>query len=144
MPNHYLNGFSLLEVMTVLLVISVLIMGVYPTYEQYVRRAKVSEGFHLAQVAKVAVQRYVIQHGQLPEQVNNRQLNLGSPLQLGGRQVKSISVGMGGQITITYFPPLGYMKLKPTWTGHQLRWQCLPGTLNMDDLPKGCHINHAA
>lgn len=59
-------GFTLIEMMIVLAVIGLLAAIAIPRYQNYVNRARVSEGLVLAQPLKHAVVEYHSVHGHLP------------------------------------------------------------------------------
>lgn len=56
------RGFTLIELAIVIVFIMILALFVFPTYANYVKRAKVTEGLTLAATAKLAVTHYVTEN----------------------------------------------------------------------------------
>jgi len=64
-------GFTLIEMMIMLAIVGVLAAMAIPAYQNYVARAKVSEGLILAQPLRHAVVEYIAINGGLPDVENN-------------------------------------------------------------------------
>lgn len=70
-PGTSTRGYTLIELMIVVAIIGVLAAVAIPAYQNYVARAKVSEGLILAQPLRQAVVEYIALNGALPEVENN-------------------------------------------------------------------------
>lgn len=69
--RQYARGFTLVEMMIILAIVGVLAAMAIPAYQNYVARAKVSEGLILAQPLRHAVVEYIAINGGLPQVENN-------------------------------------------------------------------------
>jgi len=96
------QGFTLIELMIVIAIIGVLASIAIPQYQDYVTRAKISEGLSLADQAKVAVAGSFQSLGRMPTG-NNSSFDLPTPTSISGTYVASVTVtGGSGQIVIVY------------------------------------------
>lgn len=132
------KGFSLLELMIVIVIIGILASFAIPTYETYVTKVRVGEGLHLAESAKLAVADYVLTTHQLPN--TQEETHYRSPAST--ENVKMIRIGGAGQITITYTDRMnqGTLILIPNLDdGGDLGWSCHLGTLDKKYAPASCH-----
>ncbi len=132
------KGFSLIELMIVVAIIALLASFAIPTYQTYMMKARVSEGLHLAEVAKLAVADHVLTTHRLPD--TQRETNY-SPLS-PTENVREITISQGGKITILYSEKIqsGTLILTPMLqTGGDLTWTCHVGTLDKQYAPSACH-----
>ncbi len=134
------KGFSLIELMMVVLIIAILMSIAIPAYWNQAVRAKVAEGLSVAARAKtdVALAYHVI--GRLP--ANRSEAGLPAPESLSGTYVSKVEV-TGGVVVITFTkePELAgkTLELSPlTQAGMIIDWTCRGGTLPTKYLPSAC------
>jgi type IV pilus assembly protein PilA len=92
-------GFTLIELMIVVAIIGILAAVAIPSYQDYTKRAHVTEGLGLAGSLKVGVSEYFSVNGRMP--LNNTSAGATPPVSITGNAVTSISNNTG-VITVTY------------------------------------------
>ena len=92
------KGFTLIELMIVVAIIGILAAVAIPAYQDYTKRAHVSEGLGLAAAAKVAVTESYSSTGSFP----TSNATAGIATSITGNAVQSVVVSNGGVITVTY------------------------------------------
>lgn len=121
------RGFTLIELMVVVVIIGVLAAISVPMYSNYTKRAKVTEGLLLASPVKIAVTEYAIEQNTNPiTGASNSAVGVAAATDLAGTSVSAITVGENGTVTIDYKNALGNLTLVPTYkpdTGN-LTWAC--------------------
>ncbi|MGO2339347.1 MAG: pilin [Psychrobacter sp.] len=91
------KGFTLIELMIVIAIIGILAAIALPAYQDYTKRAKVSEGLSLAASAKTAV---------AENAANATSYSAGWTTPAATSNVKSVGIDELGAITITYDKPV--------------------------------------
>lgn len=132
------KGFTLIELMIVVAIIGILAAVALPAYQDYTRRAHVSEGLTLAAAAKISVTEYFTANSDWPS--NNAAAGLATAASFHGQAVRSINVN-ASQITITYNTKVGSGKtvvLQGGTTGTAFHWDCRGGTLESRYRSSNC------
>ena len=133
----YEKGFTLIELMVVIAILGILVSMGIPAYQDYIKRARVMDGLHLATMAKLAVTEATMVTGKLP----NSQDETGYQSPAANDNVELISIGAGGVITIAYSAAVGKgeLILAPTLETHgDLTWTCKNGSLPVKYRPANC------
>ena len=136
------RGFTLLEILIALSIISILAMVAVPLYLDYEVRAKVSEGFSLVEPVKDMVVEYHETNGTWP--ASNAQAAVDAPASFRSDYVDKISVSAnagGVAITITYrIPTLGPKNtiVLTATAGDKTEWSCKQGTVINKFRPAHC------
>ncbi|TCP15280.1 type IV pilus assembly protein PilA [Crenobacter luteus] len=132
------HGFTLIELMIVVAIIGILAAIAIPAYQDYTKRAHVSEGLQLAAGAKTAVTEYYASNGAWPDSLTKA----GLASAIGGNAVKSVALGSSGTLTVTYNGKVkdgAVLQLEPSDASGGIQWKCKKGA-DMDEkwLPSNC------
>jgi len=132
------KGFTLIELMIVVAIVGILVaVAVFPMYQDYTIKTRVTEGLALATSAKIAVAETAVSNNALPA----NQAETGYVTPAATTNVTSVAIGANGVITITYAPISGggTLVLTPTLTGNgDVTWDCRGGTLITKYRPASC------
>ena len=134
------QGFTLIELMIVVAIIGILAAIALPAYQDYTKRAHVSEGLSLAAAAKTAVTEFYSTNNTWP--TNNTSAGLASATDIKGNAVHSVEVD-ASEITITYNSKIDSttsktVVLKADASGGAINWTCNTGTIEDKFLPANC------
>ena len=87
------TGFTLIELMFVVAIIGALAAIALPAYNDYIIRAKVTEGFTISSEAKASVNEFYLYTGRMP--ANNEEAGLSAPDTYRGNHINSLAIENG-------------------------------------------------
>jgi len=143
------RGFTIIELMLVVTIISILLLVAVPTFQSYSARAKIAEGLLLADPVLQSVAEYYHGHNAWP--ADNATAGISPAASFATRYVRSISVTDGPPvaITLTYdeaeLSGIGAATNTIVFTPRSdasltVQWSCSGGTLPHWARPPRCRI----
>ena len=142
MKRSLQKGFTLIELMIVVAIIGILAAVALPAYQDYTKRARVSEALSLMSGAKASVAEYYSTNNTWPS--GNASAGLAAKASISGGSVSSVEV-TGSKITAVLRTNVENGKkvvLKGTSTAGGVTWSCkaaVSGTdVNSKFLPSEC------
>lgn len=108
------RGFTLIELMFVVAIIGVLAAIAIPSYNDYLIRSKLSDGFMLSTTATSAVTNYYAHHGRLP--ANNQAAGLPPAKEISTEYVARMEI-INGAVSLVFRPEV----FGGAWQGGEAR-----------------------
>ncbi|WP_372739059.1 pilin [Neptunomonas sp.] len=133
------QGFTLIELMIVVAIIGILAAIALPAYQDYTKRAHVTEGLTLAAAAKTAVTEYYSSQAAFP--TTNASAGMTASTNITGNAVNSVAIGTSGAITVTYNGKVtsgATIILAPTAASGGVTWTCNGGSVDGTFRPSNC------
>jgi type IV pilus assembly protein PilA len=137
------HGFTLIELMIVVAIIGILAAVAIPSYQDYTKRAYVTEGMVLVGAVKTGIAEFYSSNGAMP--LNNSSAGVSAPTLIAGNSVTSVAVGANdGVITITYNAKVGATAgstitiVAGTANAGSITWTCTGGTVPSKYRPATC------
>ncbi len=134
-----MRGFTLIEMMIVVMIIGIVAAFGIAAFQDYIVRARVTNGLSLAASAKFAVASSVMESNGLPA----TQVQTGYQSPAPNEDVSSITIADDGtaEITVRYTARAGggTIVLKPDiQANREITWTCTGGTLATKYRPANC------
>ncbi len=145
--SHKCSGYTLLELMITLFILSILVMISLPMYLNYQTRSKITEGVNLFTGVKNNIVEHYYSTGSWPN--SNTEAGAPSPNSFKTRYVESLEIkevsGQGGSVVITYNSTAivgigsnNTLIFYPTGSNGRVIWQCDRGSLSQRLRPPNC------
>jgi len=124
--NSRNSGYTLLELLTIIAVVSILAVVSLPIYFDYATRAKVSEGVNMMGAIKTKVAEAYYSGGAYPS--SNAQAGMALAGDYATDKISQIYVDEGGVITVEFsiasLGPNNLVSFQPNDTGGGIEWTC--------------------
>ena len=136
------QGFTLIELMIVVAIIGILAAIAIPAYQDYTKRAQISEGLTLSAGAKTGIAEYFADHGVWPS--NNTEASVADRHDIKGKYTEHVAVNDNViEIKYGYDANTATFNQKVTLTaldnGGSIGWVCASaGTVQPKHLPAAC------
>ena len=132
------QGFTLIELMIVVAIIGILAAVAIPSYQDYTKRAHVSEGLQLAGAVKTGVAEFYGANGTWPS--NNTSAGASDGASITGNAVKSVTQ-VDGVITIVYNSKVlddAELIMSALTSAGAIQWVCTGGDVDTKYRPANC------
>jgi len=136
------KGFTLIELMIVIAIIGILAAVALPAYQDYTKRAKLSEVMVLASKDKLTVSEYFLSVGNFPSVAQSGINLLAGQSSYLGADTTYVTTG-AGSAAITYtlnneIEDGATLIFSGTGNSNGVQWTCDQGTLDVKFRPANC------
>ena len=136
------GGFSIVELMLVILIMSIITLIALPAYQDYRTRAAVSDMIIAVAGLKNSIAEFYILNNDWPENLQEAGLS-GVPTDYANKGVQSVDVTTGGVIVVTSDVATlegETIEFAPSFEDNRVSWDCRGGTLDARFRPPSCRI----
>lgn len=136
------QGFTLIELMIVVAIIGILAAIAIPAYQDYIIRARVTEGLSLASAAKATIAENAYAGASsaalgwnAPDSTDN--VDTVSVDATNGI-IKIVTSAKAGSVTISLTPTPAFVASTPNLTAKQMTWKCTADATKAKYVPSNC------
>jgi type IV pilus assembly protein PilA len=133
-------GFTLVELMVVVTIVSILLVTAMPMYSNYTIRSRVTEGLNMMGPVQQTVSEFYFTNARMP--ADNTEAGMSAPTGYATKEVSRIEVDDGQARLYFAIADLGAYNtivFSPRPTGGRIDWNCSGGTLLSKYRPPACH-----
>lgn len=138
------SGFTILEIMIIILIMSIILLIAIPAYTDYRVRARVADMLIVVAPIKLKVAEFYMATQEWP--ADNGEAGLSSATDYSNKAVQSVTVGVPTAGDITIVSAIDELAgetivFSPTWVSNKVTWDCdasVGTTIAPQFLPRTC------